>query len=96
MFQRRWLLVVAPLCVVMVAAGVAFAAPSDAEHSIDPKLDPHAERPIAASFQEAVQRSEHEALQRKLPEILAWQQGVDAARAEEAAAAAAARPPRSR
>jgi hypothetical protein len=90
MFQRRWLLVVAPLCVVMVAASVAFAAPSDAEHSIDPKLDPHAERPIAASFQAALQRSETEALQRKLPEILAWQQAVDATRAEEAAAAAAA------
>jgi hypothetical protein len=74
----------------MVAAGVAFAAPSDAEHSIEPRLDPHAERPIAASFQDAVQRSETEALRRELPGILAWQQGIDAARAEEAAAQAAA------
>jgi Transglycosylase-like domain len=51
MFRRRWLLLAAPLCVVMVAAGVAFAAPADTEHSKDAKLDKlHAERPIAASI----------------------------------------------
>ena len=89
MFQRRWLLVAAPLCAVTVAASVAFAAPSDAEHS----TDPHAERPIAASFQEAIERSEAAALQRKLPEIIAWQQAVDATQAAEAAAATAAATP---
>jgi len=50
MFRRRWLLLAAPLCVVMVAAGVAFAAPLGTEHSKDAELDKlHAERPIAAS-----------------------------------------------
>ena len=52
MHHRRWLLVAAPLCAVLVAAGVAFAAPPGTEHSGDAKLDKlHAERPIAASGQ---------------------------------------------
>jgi hypothetical protein len=43
------MLMVAPLCVVAVAASVAFASPSDAEHSSKTKLDnPHAERRDAA------------------------------------------------
>jgi hypothetical protein len=47
--RKRMMLVIAPLCVVAVAASVAFAAPSDAEHSSDAKLDKlHAERPTAA------------------------------------------------
>jgi hypothetical protein len=47
--RKRMMLVVVPLCVVAVAASVAFAAPSDAEHSSDAKLDKlHAERPTAA------------------------------------------------
>jgi muramidase (phage lysozyme) len=47
--RKRMMLVVLPLCVVAVAASVAFAAPSDAEHSGDAKLDNlHAERPTAA------------------------------------------------
>jgi transglycosylase-like protein len=47
--RKRVLLFVAPLCVVAIAAGVATAAPSDAEHSRGPKLDKlHAERPTAA------------------------------------------------
>jgi hypothetical protein len=46
--RKRMMLVVLPLCVVAVAASVAFAAPPDAEHS-DAKLDNlHAERPTAA------------------------------------------------
>jgi hypothetical protein len=50
MNRRRWLLLAAPLCVVVGAASVAFAAPSDTEHAGDAELDdPHAERPIAAS-----------------------------------------------
>ena len=50
MIHKRWLLIAAPLCAVVVAAGVAFAAPTDTEHSKDAKLDKlHAERPIAAS-----------------------------------------------
>ena len=47
--RKRLMLVVAPLCVVAVAASVAFASPSDAEHSSDAKLDNlHAVRPDAA------------------------------------------------
>ncbi|MFN8024971.1 MAG: transglycosylase family protein [Acidimicrobiia bacterium] len=47
--RKRLMLVVAPLCVVAVAASVAFASPSDAEHSGDAKLDNlHAERRDAA------------------------------------------------
>ncbi|MET0627490.1 MAG: hypothetical protein ABW033_03425 [Acidimicrobiia bacterium] len=50
MIRRRLLLLAAPLCVVVVAASVAFASTPDTEHSIDSKLDhPHAERPVAAS-----------------------------------------------
>ncbi len=48
--RKRVMLFAAPLCVVAIAASVAVAAPSDAEHSLGPKLDKlHAERPIAAS-----------------------------------------------
>ena len=50
--RKRLLLIAAPLLVVAIAASVAVAAPSDAEHSRGPKLDKlHAERPIAASEQ---------------------------------------------
>ena len=53
--RKRLLLIAAPLLVVAVAASVAVAAPSDAEHSRGPKLDNlHAERPIAASDSTAV------------------------------------------
>jgi|tagenome__1003787_1003787.scaffolds.fasta_scaffold20188541_1 hypothetical protein len=48
--RKRILLIAAPLIVVAVAASVAVASPSDAEHSRGPRLDKlHAERPIAAS-----------------------------------------------
>jgi muramidase (phage lysozyme) len=48
--RKRVMLFAAPLFVVAIAASVAVAAPSDAEHSRGPKLDNlHAERPIAAS-----------------------------------------------
>jgi muramidase (phage lysozyme) len=48
--RKRILLIAVPLVVVAIAAGVAVAAPSDAEHSRGPRLDKlHAERPIAAS-----------------------------------------------
>jgi muramidase (phage lysozyme) len=48
--RKRILLIAAPLVVVAIAASVAVAAPSDAEHSRGPRLDKlHAERPIAAS-----------------------------------------------
>jgi hypothetical protein len=47
--RKRMMLVIAPLCVVAVAASVAFAAPSDAEHTGHAKLDNlHAKRPTAA------------------------------------------------
>jgi hypothetical protein len=47
--RKRLMFMVAPLCVVAVAASVAFASPSDAEHSSNAKLDNlHAERRDAA------------------------------------------------
>ena len=52
--RKRVMLFAAPLCIVAIAASVAVAAPSDAEHSSGPKLDKlHAERPIAASTRTA-------------------------------------------
>jgi muramidase (phage lysozyme) len=48
--RKRVMLFAAPLCIVAIAASVAVAAPSGAEHSRGPKLDKlHAERPTAAS-----------------------------------------------
>jgi hypothetical protein len=48
--RNRLLLIIVPLCVVMLAAGVAVAAPDGGEHFKDTKLDdPHVVRPIAAS-----------------------------------------------
>lgn len=48
--RKRVMLFAAPLCVVAIAASVAVAAPSDAEHSRGPKIDKlHAERPTAAT-----------------------------------------------
>jgi hypothetical protein len=48
--RKQTLLIVAPLCVVVLAAGVAFAAPDSGEHARDARLDnPHAVRPTAAS-----------------------------------------------
>jgi hypothetical protein len=52
--RKRVMLFAAPLCIVAIAASVAVAAPSGAEHSRGPKLDKlHAERPIAASGRSA-------------------------------------------
>ena len=48
--RKRVVLFAAPLFVVAIAASVAVASPSDAEHSRGPKLDKlHAVRPTAAS-----------------------------------------------
>ena len=48
--RKRMMLLAAPFCVVAIAASVAVAAPSDAEHSRGPKLDKlHAVRPTAAT-----------------------------------------------
>jgi len=48
--RKRILLIAVPLVIVAIAASVAVASPSDAEHSRGPRLDKlHAERPIAAS-----------------------------------------------
>ena len=48
--RKRTVLIVAPLCVVLLAAGVAVAAPSGPEPVNAAILDnPHAVRPIAAS-----------------------------------------------
>jgi hypothetical protein len=48
--RKRTVLLVVPICVVVLAAGVAFAAPGGGEHARDARLDhPHAERPTAAS-----------------------------------------------
>jgi hypothetical protein len=52
--RKRAMLFAAPLCIVAIAASVAVASPSDAEHSRGPKLDKlHAERPIAATTRTA-------------------------------------------
>ena len=52
--RKRVMLFAAPLCIVAIAASVAVASPSDAEHSRGPKLDKlHAERPIAATTRTA-------------------------------------------
>jgi muramidase (phage lysozyme) len=48
--RKRTMLIVAPLCVVVLAASVAVAAPSSTDQVTDAKLDnPHKVRPIAAS-----------------------------------------------
>lgn len=48
--RNRLLLIAVPLCVVMLVAGVAAAAPNGGEHFKDTKLDdPHVVRPIAAA-----------------------------------------------
>jgi hypothetical protein len=48
--RNRLMLIALPLCAVMLAAGVAVAAPNGGEHFNDTKLDdPHEVRPIAAS-----------------------------------------------
>ena len=48
--RNRLMLIVVPLCVVLLVAGVAAAAPNGGEHFKDMKLDdPHVVRPIAAS-----------------------------------------------
>ena len=48
--RKRTMLIVAPLCVVVLAASVAVAAPSSRDQVNDAKLDnPHKVRPIAAS-----------------------------------------------
>jgi hypothetical protein len=48
--RKQILLIAVPICVIVLAAGVAFAAPGGGEHARDARLDhPHAERPDAAS-----------------------------------------------
>jgi muramidase (phage lysozyme) len=47
--RKRMLLIVAPLCVVAIAAGVAVAAPSDTAVTDTGAANPHPVRPIAAS-----------------------------------------------
>ena len=48
--RNRLLLIAAPLCIVLLLAGVAAASPNGGEHFKDTKLDdPHVVRPIAAS-----------------------------------------------
>ena len=50
MIRKRFLLLAAPLCMVVVVASAAFASTTATEHSGDTKLDKlHAARPIAAS-----------------------------------------------
>jgi hypothetical protein len=52
--RKRAMLFAAPLCIVAIAASVAVASPSDAEHSGGPKIDKlHAERPTAATTRTA-------------------------------------------
>jgi hypothetical protein len=57
--RKQVMLLAAPLLVVAIAASVAVASPSDAEHSRGPKLDKlHAVRPIAASSSTALPSGE--------------------------------------
>jgi hypothetical protein len=95
--HKRMLLVIAPLCVVALAAGVAFAAPMAA----DPD-NPHAMRPTAASSEDPTAYTV-----RSLGDLVGYLQAVafvngieaaqfkaflDAAAAEQAAQAEQARP----
>jgi hypothetical protein len=78
MIRRRLMLIAAPLCVVVVAAGVAFAATPDTEHSADAKLDKlHQVRPDAASDLPPVDATSTD---RKLRNrfLVALQRGADA------------------
>jgi hypothetical protein len=85
--HKRTLLVVAPLCVAALAAGVALAAPIAAEPE-----DPHAVRPIAASPQDpttfstqslddvlGAANAEH-VRQVMLEQVAAFVRGIEAAR----------------
>jgi hypothetical protein len=103
--RKRYLLIAAPLLVVAIAAGVAVAAPSSAEHSRGPKLDKlHAERPTAAfdstanlsitdaGFEAAATQIQHYVTVKEYQRLLAQQAVVDyiAARAAAEAARSAA------
>jgi hypothetical protein len=69
--RKRILLLVAPICVVAIAASVAVAAPSDAEHG--PKLDKlHAERPTAASRRTATVVLSDAGFQKAAKDIQTW------------------------
>jgi hypothetical protein len=102
--RKRTLLIAMPICVVVLAAGVAFAAPGGGEHARDARLDnPHAVRPTAASpvasypvalefFGHALERVPEYVQAVQLQEIAAFVESVIAeenARAEAEAAAAA-------
>ncbi len=73
--RKRTMLIVAPLCVVVLAAGVAVAAPSGGEQRNDAKLDnPHKVRPIAASPSVLEQK----ALAATLDQVVAFVRDVQA------------------
>ena len=75
--RKRMLLIVAPLCVVALAAGVAVAAPSGTDQASDARIDnPHVVRPIAAS----PSASNVMAVQAMFDEVVAFLQDVQARR----------------
>jgi hypothetical protein len=79
--RKRLLLLVAPLCVVAIAASVAVASPSDAEKLRGPRLDElHAERPIAALQQvDAVvaAQAEYDQVKKNIQDIITYKQLTD-------------------
>ena len=78
--RKRILLIAAPLVVVAIAASVAVAAPSDAEHSRGSRLDKlHAERPIAASDSNADLSITDAGFDKAATDILNYVKAVEAA-----------------
>jgi hypothetical protein len=78
MIRRRLMLIAAPLCAVVVAASVAFAATPDTEHSSDAKLDKlHQVRPDAATDLSADDTSPA-AVKLRNRFVVALQRGLDA------------------
>jgi hypothetical protein len=78
--RKRILLIAAPLVVVAIAASVAVAAPSDAEHSRGPRLDKlHAERPTAASDSNADFSVTDAGFQKAATDIVNYVKAVQAA-----------------
>jgi Transglycosylase-like domain len=78
--RKRILLIAAPLVVVAIAASVAVASPSDAEHNRGSRLDKlHAERPIAASDSSATFSVTDAGFQKAATDIQNYVKAVQAA-----------------
>ncbi len=76
--RKRILLIAVPLVIVAIAASVAVASPSDAEHSRGPRLDRlHAERPIAASDSNATLSAKDAGFQKAATDIQNYVRAVN-------------------